>query len=163
MNSAKIKKETKFIYIRILLILISIISLWISFSLAEIKEAVIIDDPISETKINFDFNLTQQEDQNLTGPKQIAKVTAFSAQEYCAVPIIKQRIPDCSGNTYPESSIALNSKYGTHWNEVYIPTLNQTFRVIGTTDYKTDADIWFGANYAGAKQFGYKYLELILL
>ena len=161
MNSAKIKKETKFIYIRILLILISVISLWISFSLAEIKKAVITDNLVNKTKINFHF--VEQENQNQTGSKQIAKVTAFSAQEYCAVPIIKQRIPDCNGNTYPESSIALNSKYGTHWNEVYIPTLNQTFRVIGTTDYKTDADIWFGADYAGAKQFGYKYLELILL
>ena len=149
----------------LLLILTIIASLWLysaSISLAEDLEAV-TDTIIKPVLMDEGANQHSLINQNEIGEGQIVKVTAFSAQEYCAVPIIKQRFPNCNGNTFPESSIALNKKFGTQWTHIYIPKLNKQFKIIGTTDYKTDADIWFGANYQNAKEFGVQYLEINLL
>jgi len=150
----KNKKLINQIYL--LLILIIIASMWIletSFSLAKELEAIASKHSMNEN---------QKSHQKIKGEKHTVKVTAFSAKEYCAVPIIKKRIPDCSGKTYPENSIALNKKFGTQWEYVYIPYLKKRFKIIGTTDYKTDADIWFGENNQNAEKFGVKHLEIVL-
>jgi len=55
--------------------------------------------------------------------------------------------------------VALNSKYGKV-KQIYIPKYDKTYEVIGTTDYKTDLDIWFGDDYKTALEQGLQYLDL---
>jgi hypothetical protein len=83
------------------------------------------------------------------------KITAFSSFECKTNWCINN--PELNGH-----QVALNKKFGK-WSKVYIPAFDKTYEVIGTTDYKTDLDIYFGSDYQGACQFGTKTLLVNLI
>jgi len=84
------------------------------------------------------------------------KVTGFSSVECKTI--------WCKANTgLPRGQkVALNSKYG-NINQVYIQKYDKTYDVIGTTDYKTDLDIWFGDDYQTALEQNTQYLKIKLI
>lgn len=80
------------------------------------------------------------------------KSTAFSSVECHTV--------WCRNN--PERvghQVALNAKYGKA-KQVYIPQYGKAYEVIGTTDYKTDMDIYYGTNGQGALEYGVRYVDI---
>lgn len=85
-----------------------------------------------------------------------AKVTGFSSieckTEWCQANAGKPR----------GHKVALNKKFGSV-KQVYIPMYDKTYDVIGTTDYKTDLDIWFGDDHQTALEQSTKYLEIKLI
>jgi hypothetical protein len=110
-----------------------------------------------------EVNFTQTSDEiDFTGipymtnnDEYTLKVTGFSSVE-C-------QTTWCNAN--PERvghQVALNAKYGKV-KAVRIPTYNKTYQVIGTTDYKTDLDIYFGSDYNGALAQGTQYLQVELI
>ena len=72
-------------------------------------------------------------------------VTGFSSVE-CKTTWCKANAGKPRGN-----QVALNPKFGKGWTKVYIPAFDKFYTVIGTTDEKTDLDIWFGDDQGTAK------------
>jgi hypothetical protein len=58
--------------------------------------------------------------------------------------------------------VAVNAKFGKV-KKVYIPAFDKYYQVIGTTDYKTDVDIWFGDDQQSALKLGFKELTVNLI
>lgn len=87
----------------------------------------------------------------VTGVKgYLATVTAFSDIE-CGSAWFERHEPK-------DDQVALNfAKYGRHDN-VYVPAFDKTYRVVGSTDGKTDLDIWFGPDQEAALDFGVEEL-----
>lgn len=69
----------------------------------------------------------------------VVRVTGFSSVE-CKTTWCRAHAGEPRG-----LRAAVNSKYGKV-KRVYIPVFDKFYDVIGTTDYKTDVDIWFGDN-----------------
>jgi hypothetical protein len=94
-----------------------------------------------------------------------ARVTAFSAVEYCRTSFAKKIHPNCNGQTYPDHSVAIKKawlKQGI--TSVAIPALSPTpYRVIGTTDDHTDVDVWTGKSQAAAFQIANKIRTIELI
>lgn len=85
----------------------------------------------------------------------VGRVTAFSAVEFCATSYAKRVYPHCNGNTFPKNSVAVDPIWITKgYTAVYVPEFNQTYRIIGRTDGKTNVDIWTGASHAAALKIG---------
>lgn len=84
------------------------------------------------------------------------KVTGFSSHE-CNTTWCNAHEGEPRGK-----KIAVNKKFG-NVKQVYLPKYDKTYDVIGTTDWKTELDIWFGDEYDNALQFGVQYLEADLL
>jgi hypothetical protein len=85
-----------------------------------------------------------------------AKVTGFSG--------IECQTTWCKANKdLPRGQkVALNSKFGKA-KQVYIEKFDKYYDVIGTTDYKTDVDIWFGSDKDSASRIGSQYLTIRLI
>lgn len=85
-------------------------------------------------------------------PTVKVKITAFSP--------IECKTTFCRTHEIKGNQIALNAKFGKV-NQVYVKELDKKFDVIGTTDQKTDADIFM--DYESAKQFGVHYYHITIL
>lgn len=84
-------------------------------------------------------------------PKALkAHVTAFSDHECGSA--------WCNRHEPKDGQIAVNYKTVGKVCQIYIPAYDKTYRVVGNTDGKTDADIWFGSDYESALAFGSKTL-----
>jgi hypothetical protein len=59
--------------------------------------------------------------------------------------------------------VALNKKKFGAVRQVYVPEWNETYDVIGTTDSKTDMDIWYGDEYENALIHGKQWVDIILI
>lgn len=85
----------------------------------------------------------------------LASVTAFSDVE-CGSDW-------CDRHEPKDGQVALNySKFG-RVSKVYVPAFDKTYRVVGTTDGKSDLDIWFGEDQEAALEFGRKTLLINLI
>lgn len=98
------------------------------------------------------------------GIKIQARITAFSAHEFCASSYARITYPNCNGNTFPKDSAAVNSTWIKQgYTSIYIPKYATTYRIIGHTDSHTDVDLWQGSNYQSALDIGNEINEIQLI
>ncbi len=90
------------------------------------------------------------------------EITGFSTGECRTDFCIKNATSGRDTNNDGLNDVALNAKYGK-WSKIYIPTYDKYYSVIGTTDSRTDCDLWFSDQYEQAKEFGRKNLMVVLV
>ena len=131
---------------------------------------LLIDGARSESdEIHFDTTVRGENHAHAIESVQTSRIDdlllrdAFLLDE-TAFSSVECKTPWCRTHTGEprEKRVALNAKYGT-WSKVYIPVYDKTYDVIGTTDSKTDLDIWFGDDQETAFDFGRKTLLIKLL
>jgi hypothetical protein len=110
-----------------------------------------------QTTVTRNKQTISQRITNAVVPKgTLARVTGFSSVE-CHTTWCQANKGLPRGN-----KVAVNAKYGKV-KRVYIGAFDKYYDVIGTTDYKTDVDIWFGDDQQSAKELGFKELTVNLI
>jgi hypothetical protein len=120
-------------------------------ALYEEEVAVLVLPTINHANASQNATSGLTESPSGIGGGKIVKVTAFSSHE-CKTTWCRAHAGEPRGQR-----VAVNAKFGKV-SRVYIPVYEKWYDVIGTTDYKTDVDVWFGDEYANALDFGSKNL-----
>lgn len=144
------------------LLIASIFVMFIAWALQQVpgrttsvKEARTVQEETQEESQIFNANShlissswIESEDSN---SPQLFKITCFTKVE-CPTEI-------CQSGRIKIGDVALNPKHGR--NKI-IQIGNETYEAKWISSYDTDIDIWFGEDWDSCKEFGVKYLEVII-